>query len=282
MRSDALFYELFQVAPWTFFELLQITPPCSYRFESITVKSAEKRIDGVLEPEQKGKTIYFVEVQAYAEKVIYWRTMREVATYFEQRPFLNYPDWQAIVLFLDMADDPGFGSLAPLADIPIPRLLAVNLLQVLSQLQEHSLVLNVLRPLIARNETEVRKHVTMWADHIRHTPDLTAETRQRLVTVLAQLVMQKFARLTYKELSRMLRLIPLEETIDGKELIQNQNLKLITRQIKSRFFPTPEIMEVITADLSQLSLESLELLFEDIFDIDNLTELETWINNHRL
>ncbi len=282
MRSDALFYELFQVAPWTFFELLQITPPCPYRFESITVKSAEKRIDGVLEPEQEGATIYFAEVQAYAEKVIYWRTMREVATYFEQRPFLNHTEWQAIVLFLDIADDPGFGSLAPLAAPPSSRLVAVNLLQVLTTLQEHSLVLNVLRPLIARNETEVRKNVTMWADHIRQTPDLTEETRQRLVTVLAQLVMQKFTRLTYKELSRMLRLIPLEETIDGKELIQNDRVRILARQIKSRFFPTPEIMEVITADLSHLSLDSLELLFEDIFDIENLTELQTWINNHRL
>jgi predicted transposase YdaD len=55
MRSDALFYELFQAAPQAFFELLQITPPCPYHFESITVKSAEKRIDGVLEPEIEGQ-----------------------------------------------------------------------------------------------------------------------------------------------------------------------------------------------------------------------------------
>ncbi|MFZ4664352.1 MAG: DUF2887 domain-containing protein [Caldilineaceae bacterium] len=32
MKTDALFYELFQLAPETFFELLQVTPPCTYRF----------------------------------------------------------------------------------------------------------------------------------------------------------------------------------------------------------------------------------------------------------
>lgn len=59
MKTDALFYELFQAAPQTFFELLQITPTCSYRFESITVKMAEKRIDGVLEPTEPDQPLYF-------------------------------------------------------------------------------------------------------------------------------------------------------------------------------------------------------------------------------
>ncbi len=79
MKSDALFYELFQTAPQIFFELLQITPPCPYRFESLTIKTTEKRIDGMLEPEQAGEIIYFLEVQASPDETIYWRTMREVS-----------------------------------------------------------------------------------------------------------------------------------------------------------------------------------------------------------
>lgn len=45
MKSDPIFYELFQAAPQTFFELIQVTPPCPYTFTSVTVKSTEKRID---------------------------------------------------------------------------------------------------------------------------------------------------------------------------------------------------------------------------------------------
>ena len=115
MKTDTLFYELFQTAPQTFFELLQITPLCPYRFESLTVKATEKRIDGILEPEVSGETIYFVEVQAFPDDTIYWRTMREVATYFEQRPALRNNDWQAVVLFLNQSDDPGFGTLSALS-----------------------------------------------------------------------------------------------------------------------------------------------------------------------
>lgn len=84
MKTDSLFYELFQAAPQTFFELLQLTPPCPYKFESLTVKSSEKRIDGILEPLEEGKRVYFLEVQAFAGSVIYWRQLREIATYFER------------------------------------------------------------------------------------------------------------------------------------------------------------------------------------------------------
>jgi len=148
MKTDPLFYELFQAAPQTFFELLQIQPPCPYRFESITVKASEKRIDGVLEPEMAGHTIYFLEVQAFPDNVIYWRAMREVSTYFEQRPKLKGAPWQAIVLWLNKDDDPGFDMLSLLARKPKPRLVSVDLLQLLNKLDEHSLVLNVLRPLL--------------------------------------------------------------------------------------------------------------------------------------
>lgn len=81
MKTDALFYELFQAAPQTFFELMQITPTCRYQFESITVKTSEKRIDGSLEPTEPGQPVYFLEVQAFPDPMIYWRVLREVATY---------------------------------------------------------------------------------------------------------------------------------------------------------------------------------------------------------
>jgi predicted transposase YdaD len=76
MKTDPLFYELFQAAPQTFFELVQITPSCPYRFESITVKASEKRIDGVLEPADPSQPFYFLEVQAFSDDTIYWREMR--------------------------------------------------------------------------------------------------------------------------------------------------------------------------------------------------------------
>lgn len=134
MRTDPLFYELFQTAPQTFFELLQITPACPYRFESITVKRSEKRIDGVFEPTEAGQPIYFLEVQAFPDTTIYFRQMREVSTFIEQRTELLDQEWQAIVLWLDKSDDPGFGTLKQLASEPNPRLRSLDLLELLRRL----------------------------------------------------------------------------------------------------------------------------------------------------
>ena len=276
MRSDALFYELFQAAPWTFFELMQLTPPCPYRFESITVKTTEKRIDGVLEPEQVGERIYFLEVQAQPDVTIYWRTLREVATYFEQRP--QQPDnWQAVVLYLNITDNPGFASLSPLATGPDPRLVAADILDLLEQLTDDSLVLNVLRPLVAISEKEVRQNVVTWANNIQQLPGLSLELKQRLVTILAQLVMQKFARLTYKELARMLRLIPLEETIDGKELMHDYGVELLFTLIRKRFILTEAELEDLGDDLNRLDVVDQKDLMENILEIETLVELFDWL-----
>jgi len=89
MKTDPLFYEMFQTHPHIFFEIAQITPQCPYRFESVTVKSAEKRIDGILYPAVTDQPLYFVEVQGAPDKQMYWRTSREVSTFFEQRPALQ-------------------------------------------------------------------------------------------------------------------------------------------------------------------------------------------------
>jgi predicted transposase YdaD len=281
MKTDTLFYELFQAAPQTFFELLQITPPCPYRFESLTVKTSEKRIDGVLEPEQAGERIYFVEVQATPDEVIYWRTLREVATFFEQRPGLRENDWQAIVLWLNIGDDPGFGTLAQLAQQPMPRLMSVDLLTLLQRLEPPSLVLNVLRPLTVENEGEVRQNITTWVQNIQNAPGIALALEERLIAVLTQLIEQKFRTLTYKELTQMIRLTPLAETISGQELLKDDRVALLSEQVQTKFGISGEVLDGIRAELQQLELVDLKALFRQILKLETLEQLEQWITEHQ-
>ncbi len=281
MKTDALFYELFQAAPQTFFELLQITPTCPYRFESITVKMAEKRIDGVLEPTESDQPIYFLEVQAFPDEVIYWRAMREVATYFEQRPTQKNAPWHAIVLWLDKGDDPGLGTLDLLSHHPQPRLLSTDLIALLKQLDEHSLVLQVLQPLLTEDEHEVRKSVVQWVGNIRQRANLDHQTEERLVTVLSQLIEQKFKTLSYKELTEMLRLTPLHETASFQEAIKEDRTDMLLRLLQTKFAMSSEVKRAIIFDLVQLDMDVLETLFEHILQIDSLEQLERWIADHQ-
>ena len=280
MRTDTLFYELFQAAPQTFFELLQITPACPYRYESITVKATEKRIDGVLEPTAADQPIYFLEVQAFPDDVIYWRAMREISTYFEQRPQQKDRAWQAIVLWLNKEDDPGLGTLEPLARQPDPRLVSADLIELLKQLKQidnTALVLNVLNPLLTESEREVRQHVVQWAENIRRTPNLDSQTEDRLLTVMSQLIGQKFKNLSYKELANMLRLTPLEETASFQEVLKEKQVHLLMLMINDKFSLSDELNKGLRTDLEALTMDPLQALFTQILHVDSLEQLERWI-----
>ncbi len=63
--------------------------------------------------------------------------------------------------------------------------------------------------LLAENEREVRANVVQWVENIRNTPELDPNAEERLLSVMSQLIEQKFKTLNYKELSQMLRLTPL-------------------------------------------------------------------------
>jgi predicted transposase YdaD len=276
MRTDALFYELFQTAPQTFFELLQIVPTCAYRFESITVKASEKRIDGVIEPTDEQQPVYFLEVQAFPDDTIYWRTLREVATYFEQRPARN-DNWQAVVLWLNKEDDPGLRTLKPLTYKPASRLISADLIKLLKKLPETSLVLNVLRPLLAKSEREVRKHVVQWVTNIRQTPNLDPQTEEKLVAILSQLIEQKFRSLSYKELAAMLRLTPLRETASVQEVLKEDRVDMLTAQIQDKFKLSDKLVTTVRTDLEKLNADMLYLLIRQILHLDTLEALEQWI-----
>ena len=96
-----------------------------------------------------------------------------------------------------------------------------DLLALLKKFDQGALARNVLHPLLAASEAEVTQNVVQWVETIRQTPNLDAGTEEKLISVMSQLIEQKFRNLTYKELSRMLQLTPLAETISGQELIKD-------------------------------------------------------------
>ena len=137
-------------------------------------------------------------MQAFPDDTIYWRVMREVSTFFEQRPHLKDQEWQANVLWLDKKDDPGFGTLGLLTNQPNARLGSLDLIQLLKQLPETSLALNVLRPLLAETEDEVRQSVVQWVTNIRQAAAQDVNLEERLIGVLSQMIEEKFKTLNYK------------------------------------------------------------------------------------
>ncbi len=87
MKTDSIFYRLFQEFPGVFFELIGNSPQTAeaYQFSSIEIKQTAFRIDGVFLPTQgEQNLIYFVEVQFQTDAAIYARLFSEICLYLRQ------------------------------------------------------------------------------------------------------------------------------------------------------------------------------------------------------
>ncbi|AFZ60379.1 Rpn family recombination-promoting nuclease/putative transposase [Anabaena cylindrica FACHB-243] len=109
MKTDSIFYRLFQEFPSIFFELIgkQAQIAAAYQFSSIEIKQTAFRIDGVFIPTQdEQNTIYFVEVQFQTDTEIYFRLFSEISLYLRQYQPQN--PWRGVVIYpsrsLDTAD----------------------------------------------------------------------------------------------------------------------------------------------------------------------------------
>ncbi|MDF2388094.1 Rpn family recombination-promoting nuclease/putative transposase [Nostoc ellipsosporum NOK] len=110
VKTDTIFYRLFQSFPSIFFELIHQPPETAntYQFSSVEVKQLAFRIDGVFLPRNNAPSppIYFVEVQFQVDKKFYSRFFTEIFLYLDKTELGN--NWQGVVVFpsrsIDTAD----------------------------------------------------------------------------------------------------------------------------------------------------------------------------------
>jgi predicted transposase/invertase (TIGR01784 family) len=113
VKTDSIFYRLFQELPSIFFELIGNSPETAniYQFASVELKQTAFRIDGVFLPIQNEESpIYFVEVQFQSDSDIYLRLVSEVSLYLRQNKPKN--PWRGVVIYpsrdIDIGDKEHF------------------------------------------------------------------------------------------------------------------------------------------------------------------------------
>lgn len=288
MQTDQLFQEYFQVAPGAFFELLQIDPPCAYRFTSPVFKTSERRMDGFLAPMEADQPYYFVEFQGYRDRHIYWRALYPVVRHHETAADLKQQQWKCVILFLDDSHDPGLETLGPLAHDAKRWLITGVIPKLLAAVPNASPLLTVLRPLIATDIEEVEREGPQWVASIQQMPQLDSGQHGVLVNLLVKFIMQKFVELPYKELERMLKLTPLEQTRAGRELMELGEVKgraegrkeglynAIRIVLLTRFpYTSQEAITRLVAILGYVQdVETLELLLQLATQTDSFEDFE--------
>ncbi|MDM8522990.1 DUF2887 domain-containing protein [Desulfococcaceae bacterium HSG8] len=257
MKTDALFYKLFRLSPKSLFRLVKLNLQGNYAFESITVKTTEKRFDGFMKRTDGEGPNVFVEIQGYDDNTIYWRSFREVCIWYEEndsgRPFI------LIILFTDDKYDPDNRMLSPR---PPCRLIRKNLADCLKGIGKKAGVLAVLRPLLLsdskKDRAKLPELMPQWEKDIRSL-DLPEHETKELTELLLYAVVQRFRKLTLEEVEKMIELTPLDQTVAVQELIQINEKKILektARKLLSMGLLTPTQISQATG----LSLREVKAL----------------------
>ena len=171
MKTDTLFYQLFQEFPWIFFQLIgkKETNLTAYEFIAPEIKQKAFRLDGLFSTKEEHchLPLYFVEVQFYQETDFYDRLFPSIFLYFSQYKPEN-PEWKVIVIFDKKSHDVEIP--ARYQEIATTRLQRIYLDQIPSQKPQDigiGILKLVVEPekqagelaknLIARSKSEVQK-----------------------------------------------------------------------------------------------------------------------------
>jgi predicted transposase/invertase (TIGR01784 family) len=226
MRTDTIFYQLFQTFPSLIFELIGADPKPAkdYKFLSREIKELARRFDGIFLPRsnQTNLPIYFVEVQFQEKSDFYWRFFTEIFVYLGQ--YQPTQDWYALAIFASK-------KIAPEVPNQYRALLMSKQLKIvyLDRLTDSdSLGLNIVQLVVGQKETA--KPLTAQAMQQANQLDDVA-LKAKVVELIETVLIYKFTELSKEEIQSMFSLSDLKETkvyqqglLEGKQAGKQEGL----------------------------------------------------------
>jgi len=281
MKTDTLFYRLFQRAPKLALELLGLNyDGDSYCFSSEELKQTAFRIDGLLKPltTDPEQPLIFIEVQYQPDHDFYGRLFSEITLYL----YLNKPkrNWLALVIY------PHRG---------IEKSTSIEFLPFLNSPQLHRIYLEDYQNRADLSPT--LEFIRLIASDKQQTITRAKELANRLDKIdvdsldfIETILVYKLPHLSREEIKKMLALneVELRQTRFYQEVSaegrqegkQKECILLLSRLLRRKFGLQPQL-ENSLQDLISLPLEKLENLADALLDFNAVTDLETWLVNHR-
>jgi len=281
MKTDTLFYRLFQALPQLLFDLLarpsgQAT---RYRFESVELKQTAFRLDGVFQPpeEHPDWPLFFIEVQFQPDPTLYVRLFAEIFLYLRQQT-PPHP-WQAVVIYPTRAIDPG--------DHPHYQLLLESEHIKRVYLDEwaqprQTLTQRVIGVLLAEPHQVVREARTVLTE-VGDAAVVDKSLAATIVNLIETILVYKLPTLSREEIQAMLELTDtdLKQTRFYQEVFtegrQEGEVALIARQLQRR---CGELAPVVLEQIQHLSVPQLEALGEALLEFRGTADLEQWLAKH--
>ncbi|MEC4987047.1 MAG: Rpn family recombination-promoting nuclease/putative transposase [Oscillatoria sp. PMC 1068.18] len=210
MKTDTIFYHLFQNFPRIFFELIDRPPEeaANYQFTSVEVKQLAFRMDGLFLPtvSNSAQPFYLVEVQFQAENDLYYRIFGELFVYLRQyQP--PYP-WRVVVIYptrsVEREQSFQFGEI-----LNLNRVRRIYLDE-LGTAGETSLGVRVVKLVVEAEDTATELAKGLIAQARQQVTDAT--TQRELIDLIETIIVYKLPQKSRKEIEAMLGLSGLKQT----------------------------------------------------------------------
>jgi predicted transposase/invertase (TIGR01784 family) len=240
MKTDTLFYRLFQRSPSLFFELIgqAASDASGYEFRSVEIKQTAFRLDGVLLPiGTTHRPVYFSEVQFQKDPQLYHRFFAELFLYLDQHPTTH--DWQGILIYPDRRLEPDDTRLHQvLLDSPKVRRVYLN---EFSEAASLPLSLGLVK-LVIEPEDTAPEQARQLVERSRHEP-VSHLSRQEIVDLIETIMVYKFTSLGREEIEAMLGLGDLKQSKVYQEALaegrqegrQEERREIVENLLKVRF-----------------------------------------------
>ena len=242
MKTDTIFYSLFQAFPGIFFELIDRSPEeaATYEFTSREVKQLAFRLDGLFLPttEDPEQPIYVVEVQFQPDEDLYYRLFGELFLYLRQyKP--RHP-WRVVVIYptrsIEREQSVHFGKLLSLDGVR--RIY----LDELGEAAELSLGVGAVK-LVIETEEAAPELARRLIEQARQ--QLTDEaTRRDLINLIETIIVYKLPQKSREEIEAMLGLSELKQTkVYQEALAEGEQIGEHRGELKAKLSAIPRMIE---------------------------------------
>jgi predicted transposase/invertase (TIGR01784 family) len=210
MKTDSLFYSIFQEFPFIFFALLGIPADATnqYQFTSQEVKQLAFRLDGLFLPIVADSQLpfYIVEVQFQPDPNLYYRLFAELFIYLKQ--YQPPHPWQLVVIYpnrqTERECDIHFQEM-----LALPKITRIYLNE-LTALETASLPIKLLKLIIEPESTAPDLAVDLARQ--AQTEISNTSVRQNFINLLETIIVYKLPQKTREEVAAMFNLSDLKQT----------------------------------------------------------------------
>jgi predicted transposase/invertase (TIGR01784 family) len=277
MKTDTLFYQLFQSFHSLLFELIErpITEAEGYQFSSVEVKEKAFRFDGIFIPATNDKPFFLIEIQFQPKEDFYWEFLSEIFLYLNQ--YRPKQEWQAVAIFARRSFEPEIPNYVR-EIIASNRIVRVYLDDWLER-ETDSFAISIVQ-LILSSESQAVAMARRLGEKIEQEND--PEIQEQVLELIETVLVYKFPKLTRQEIEAMFTYSDLKHTRvyqDAREegeqrgLVKGQATMLL-RLLNRKF---GQISPSLRGKVNKLSAKQLENLAEALFDLETIADLSAWL-----